>query len=721
MTSEDEWFRQAFDHHRAGRLAEAAGLYQEVLQARPDHLEGLYLLGVIAHQTGHHAEAVELNCRALKIAPDDVRCYNVLGLALMELGRDAEAERSFQQAISIEAAPEFHNNLGTLRKKQGRLDDAIDAYRQAIAQSPDYANAHYNLGNAHRDKREMETAAECFSRAVTADPGHARALVGLGQVLQALQRAEEAVPYLERALVLIPDDADLHCDLGDALQTLGRMEGAVGQYRKALERNPRLSRAWYAAGCAESSRGEHASASVCFRRALEIDPDRRETRHNLGHSLFKLGQVGEAMRLFRQAAGAGDPEAAEAAIAVIIPGDPASGNADILEARRTWAESYLPPPRPAERFSHRVKSCDRPLRVGYVSAFFQDDNWMKPVWGLINQHDRGRFEVHLFSDAPGSAIQHGYRRHPQDQFHDITGLSTEAAADRIEQAGIDVLVDLNGYSAPQRLPLFALRPAPVIVAWFSLYATSGMSCYDYLVGDDVAIPPEEERFFSERIVRVPGSYMTFEVAYPVPAVAPPPCFANAEITFGCLSPQYKITKEVADAWSTILQQAPNSSLILKNSALGSPANRLFVYGLFEDRGISPDRVRLDGPSDHYQFLQTYDQIDIALDTFPYNGGTTTTEAIWQGVPVITFLGDRCVSRISASILRAGGLGEFVGDSLEDHVSLATRLANSPDTPDRLSELRRTMRSRLLDSPVCDTRSFARNMECLYEGPASKID
>jgi protein O-GlcNAc transferase len=291
--------------------------------------------------------------------------------------------------------------------------------------------------------------------------------------------------------------------------------------------------------------------------------------------------------------------------------------------------------------------------------------------------------------------------------------SAEAAADRIETTGIDVLVDLNGYSAIGPLALIALRPAPVVVGWFNMYATTGMSCYDCLIGDNVVIPPDEERFYTEKIARLPGSYLTFEVTYPVPEVTSPPCSAGRAITFGCLAPQYKITREVIGAWSTILQQVPNSSLILKNSALGSPGNRQFVHSLFGTYKISPERVRLDGPSDHYRFLETYGQIDIALDTFPYNGGTTTTEAIWQGVPVVTFWGDRWVSRTSSSILRAGSLGEFVGEGREDYISAAVRLTNSPDRSDRLQELRSNMRSRLQESSVCDTRSFARNMERLY--------
>jgi len=189
--------------------------------------------------------------------------------------------------------------------------------------------------------------------------------------------------------------------------------------------------------------------------------------------------------------------------------------------------------------------------------------------------------------------------------------------------------------------------------------------------------------------------------------------ANRAITFGCLAPQYKITREAVATWSSILERVPNSSLILKNTALGSPGNRRFVHALFETHNTPAERVRLEGPSDHYRFLQTYDEIDVVLDTFPYNGGTTTTEAIWQGLPVVTYWGDRWVSRISASILRAGGLGEFVGQGLEDYVSIVIRLANSPGASDRLADLRHGMRSRLRRSPVCDTRGFARNIEKLY--------
>jgi len=471
--------------------------------------------------------------------------------------------------------------------------------------------------------------------------------------------------------------------------------------------SPGLSGEWYSAGCADFSRREYALASACFRKALELRPQWPEAQHDFGRALFKLGEVDEALDQFRQAAAGGDPAKPQAAIALIIPGSSRSDNQTILDARRTWAERQLPPS-PMVPSGHSKKA-DRLLRIGYVSSFFQYHNWMKPVWGLVNHHDRDQFEIHLFSDAPKCKVQYGYLANSKDQFHDTSGLSNEIIAQRLRDAQIDLVVDLNGYSDMSRLSLFTMRPASVVVGWFNMYATTGIAGYDYLIGDNLVIPPQEEQFYCEKIARVPGSYLTFEVGYPVPPVADPPCMSEA-ITFGSLAPLYKITDEVMSTWSRILQQTPNGSLILKNRALASPATRQFVLSRFERHHISPKRVRLHGPSDHYDFLKTYAEIDIALDTFPYNGGTTSMEAIWQGVPLVTFWGDRWASRTSASILHASGLRDFVAQGLEEYVSLAISLAKSPE---RLLTFRRNMRSRLSSSAVCDTQTFARNTERLY--------
>jgi len=414
------------------------------------------------------------------------------------------------------------------------------------------------------------------------------------------------------------------------------------------------------------------------------------------------------MALFREALSASNPELPQTAIAIVGPASPANNNQTILDERRAWARRFLPASKPRPPHSRGPK-----IRIGYISSFFASDNWMKPVWALINRHDRSQFEIHLFSDDAASEIKHGYRPEASDQFHHIHGLDAEAAADHIAAAELDILIDLNGYSASPRLRLLALKPTPIIAAWFNMYATSGMACYDYLIGDATVIPPSEEEFYCEKILRVPGTYLTFDVAYPVPPLVEPPCLKNHAITFGCLAPQHKINPTVIEAWCRILRQAPASRLILRNAILDSPGNRKFVGALFQEHGIHSERLRLLGRAKHYEFLRTYDEIDIALDTFPYNGGTTTTEAIWQGLPVITFWGDRWVSRTSSSLLRAANLDRFVTNNLDQYVSLAVELGNSPETPQLLAALRRDLRANLEKSAACDAASFARNMEALY--------
>jgi predicted O-linked N-acetylglucosamine transferase (SPINDLY family) len=274
-------------------------------------------------------------------------------------------------------------------------------------------------------------------------------------------------------------------------------------------------------------------------------------------------------------------------------------------------------------------------------------------------------------------------------------------------------VDLNGYSRPSRLAVFAQRPAPILVSWFNMFAPPGMGCFNLIIGDRHVIPSGAEAHFGAPIGRVAGSYLTFEVDYPVPEVSPAPCLSRGSFTFGCLAPQYKITPEVVEAWARILHGSPGSRLILKNTVLASPENRAFVQRLFARFGIAEDRVELDGPAEHYTFLEKYAEIDLALDTFPYNGGTTTMEALWQGVPVLTFDGDRWASQISASLLRNAGLAGFVAPDLEGYVRNAITLANDSVLPGQLDTLRRNLRDHLRRAPVCDARSFAAEMEGHY--------
>jgi len=283
----------------------------------------------------------------------------------------------------------------------------------------------------------------------------------------------------------------------------------------------------------------------------------------------------------------------------------------------------------------------------------------------------------------------------------------------IQSCEIDILVDLNAYSTSERLTLFLQNVSPVTIAWFNMYATSGLPGFDYIIGDDQVVRQDDEPFFTEQVLRLPLSYLTFDVDHPTPSVVSPPCLDTGTLTFGSLVSQYKITPIVFETWAEILKSTDNTRLFLANSALKSKWNREYVRDQFVRRNINPNRLILEGPAEHFDFLQYYNRIDVALDAFPYNGGTTTMEAIWQGVPVLTFQGDRWASRTSQSLLHNTHLGHYVTSNIAGLINCAQELAHDPATPTRLKQLRKQMRDRLQTSSVCDTQALARHMEQLY--------
>lgn len=469
--------------------------------------------------------------------------------------------------------------------------------------------------------------------------------------------------------------------------------------------------------------GAYAAALPLLRRVMAGPNPGSELRLSLARSHFQLGDIDTALRELRRAAQSPDPNVRRAVlgkIAVYLPCAPEASNAQILIARRKWArlEAKVESPsipKPALSRAPRQK-----LRIGYVSAFFAFRNWMKLVWGTLDAHDRRAFEIHLFLDRGLPDRRHGYVPRKSDRIHVIDNLSNEAAAKRVAAARIDILVDLNAYSYPSRLGLFIRKPAPVQISWFNTNSTTGIDAFDYAIADKATLPAREERFYTERILRVRDSYLAFSVSYRVPKVVTPPCARTGRTTFGCLAPQYKLTNEVIATYAHILRAAPSARLLLKNTCMAHASNRAEISARFLGHGISENQLLCEGPAEHFAFLRTYDRIDVALDTFPYSGGNTTMEALWQGVPVLTFSGDRWVSRTSSSLLRAAGLGEWVRPSRQSFIRRAIALAQSPDVAGQLSKLRATLREKLLASPACDVRGMCRQLEDHYRAVASPL-
>jgi protein O-GlcNAc transferase len=539
-----------------------------------------------------------------------------------------------------------------------------------------------------------------------------------------------AAEALRQAIAIQPGVAAWHCDLAVLCQTTGQIDEAAASYRRAVECDSGLRQAWYNLGCLLNEQDREAEALECFQQAVRLAPDHAAAHHNLAQSLFNLGNTDEAIAHYRRAVALGGGAKPETMLALSIAVSPTATPREILETRRAWSRRHLPssPPRPSlplhpaspplavSRVAPSQPSSPnqptRPLRLGYVSAYFDYPNWMKPVWPVINRHDRGQFELFLYSDGRSDSPPAGYRPHAADHFHATASLDTAALARLVNSHQLDLLVDLNGFSRVQRLPLFALRPAKINVGWFNMFATTGMDCFDYLVGDHTVLAPGDEADYCEKLVRLDGCYLAFEVDYPVPAVAPLPCLAGRPFTFGSLASLYKITPQVVALWSRVLRETPGSRLLLRNQGLRSPANRQHLAERIGRHGIAAERLELSGPTDHFQFLRTYDAMDLALDPWPYNGGTTTSEALWQGVPVASIRGDRWTSRVSASLLTAAGLPEFIAADAEDFVQRT--IATAAD-PNRLASLRPDLRDRLRRSAACDTSGLTRQLEDAYRG------
>ncbi|MDZ4848959.1 MAG: tetratricopeptide repeat protein [Pirellulaceae bacterium] len=460
--------------------------------------------------------------------------------------------------------------------------------------------------------------------------------------------------------------------------------------------------------------GEYAQALGAFEHCLRLKPDHLNGRFEYGRTLFELGSTDRAAELFEAVAIETGHAHFWKSLATIAPGVPSYSQHRIRQIREKYAklireqEDPSIPPRPTYEPTH-----PGPLRIGYLSAHWNQANYMKPVWPLINAHDCEQFDLHLYDDSAKGDETWNWLKIDKSKRNSVRSLSNAELAARIGSDGIDILVDLSAFSYPDRLGLFVHRAAPVQMAWFNAYATSGIEEIDFIVGDRWMMKNNELRFYTERFLKLPVSYLTFQTNHLAPDISESPFDRRGQFTFGSLGTQYKITPQVLEVWAAILTEARDSRLVLANRELKSKCNREYLTSKLVELGVAADRIEFLPPASHFDFLKYYGEIDLALDTFPYNGGTTTMEAIWQGVPVLTFAGDRWVSRTSHSILDYAGLCQFVGKSQKSYKQLAVEFATDRTKQESLRDLRKSMRDRLIASPVCNSTSLARGMENIF--------
>jgi protein O-GlcNAc transferase len=573
------------------------------------------------------------------------------------------------------ASAEELSHRGVALANQGRLDEAIVSFRRAVQDKPDWAQAHLNLGIALQEHGRLDEAMASYRRALELEPDFVEAYINLGNAFQDQGNLDDAVACFRRALELRPDFAEVHYNLGNALKNQGKLDDAVACYRRTLELEPDYAEAQMTLGNAFKDQGNLDEALACYHRALELKPDFVDAHCNLVYAQ------------------------------VFCPGYDAQ---TLYEELRRWNQQHAEPLGKFIQPHLNDRSPDRRLRVGYVSPNFRNHAESYFTLPLLSAHDHQNFEIFCYADVVCLDGITARLRSCADVWQNITGLSDEQVAQLVRQGRIDILVDLTMHMGRNRLLVFARKPAPVQVCWLAYQGTTGLSTIDYRLTDPYIDPPGlNDRYYSEESVRLPDAFWCYDPLASEPAVSALPALDTGHITFGCLNNFCKVNISVLRLWARVLKAVDRSQLMLL-AAEGS--HRQHTLDLLEQQGVKSDRVTFVAQRPHPPYLELYHRIDIGLDTFPYNGQTTSLDAFWLGVPVITIVGQTAVARAGLSLLRNLGLPELIAQTPEQFVSIAVGLAN--DLP-RLRDLRATLRDRMQASPLMDAPRFARNVEAAY--------
>jgi protein O-GlcNAc transferase len=575
--------------------------------------------------------------------------------------------------------------------------------------NPTSADVWSNLGAACMLQGQFEAAVEAYQKAIGLRPNDPQAGNGLGNALRECGRLDEAATAYRRVLAAFPQSAVLHTNLGSVLQEVGKLDEAMAAHRRALAINPQLARAHQNLALALKELGQLDEAILGSQRAIELDSAAADFHANLGHALLLRGQPEAAIEAYRRAM-ALEPDNADwhsnylFSLNYYPPGDAGALRTELQAWSRWHAE-----PLAAQRFAHvRAADPERRLRIGYVSADFRQHAVARFLEPLLSQHDRSRFEVFAYADvATADAMTQQLRSHV-DTWRNTCGLADVAMAGVIQADKIDILVDLALHTTPNRLPVFARKPAPIQMTWLGYPGSTGMAAIDYRLSDPYLDPAGSgEDTYAERTLRLKNCYWCYQPSEAAPDVRPPPAAQAGYVTFGCLNQFPKVSPQVLRMWVRILEHVPRSRLRLHAPA-GSCRRR--VLDLFTQAGIDRRRVQFEGRVQLQEYFRLYGQIDIALDTSPFAGGTTTCDALWMGVPVVTLKGQAAIGRGGYSILANLGMLQLVAENEDQYVQIAIELSGDIG---RLELWRSGLRAKMQASPLMDAPGFAKDIEAAY--------
>lgn len=681
--------------------------YMTALELDPDYAAAHYNLGHAHLSLKRYIEAQAAYKKAICLKEDFVDAHVALGVVQEDLNSLEEAANCYRKALAL--APDYaevHDNLGTVLGKLDRLHDAASSYRKALALNPELIETHFKLGQTLRVLNQTDAAIACFYAVLKRTPNGSDAHFSLGMALKELGQLDSAAKSLCLAVANDPNNPDKHVNLGDIFTELGLLDKAIASYEHALEIKPDHAVAHINLGNVMLALNSFDDAIAHYRQAIDIQPDFAAAYNNLGSTLLSIGYPIEALTNTRRAMELmPDLAPAQSNIVFIENSIAHKSPPELLDEAKKYGEIVASKARTFTYWSNDPNP-DRNLRIGFVSADLRDHpvgHFVEGVLHSLASSAGKRLEIHAYttfncSDAMSQRIKaccHGW--------NSAAHISDEVLANKIYSDKIDILIDLSGHTAHNRLSIFAWKSAPIQVTWLGYLGTTGVSSIDYLIADAWTLPETEECNFTETIWRLPESYLCFTPPQSPTPVSSLPALQNGHVTFGCFNNITKISDEVITLWARILIEIPDSRLVLKAKQFTQASVQQKMRDRFSVHGVGGERLTLMEQVPRREYLTPYQQIDIALDPFPYPGITTSVESLWMGVPVLTLAGKSFISRQGVGLLNNAGLTDWIATSQDDYVARAKQHASNLTN---LANLRKKMRQQVLTSPIFDTHRFA---------------
>jgi predicted O-linked N-acetylglucosamine transferase (SPINDLY family) len=704
----DELFQQAQGLLEQGQLEQAIALYGKCVELAPDRPETYYKRANALNGLGRLEPALADYDRAIGLNPSYTYAFCNRGSVLERLGRRDEALASYDRALELDPKDALtHYNRGSVLKDLKRSEEALASLEIALGLNADFAEAHVNRGNVLQELRRHEAAVESFERALALNPTIAAALSGLGASLQILMRLEEALTTCNKAIALRPDAAASYVNRGNVLVDLDRHAEAAADYLQAIDLQPDCAQAYFHHGNLQRLANRFERAAADFKIVAGLAPDYEFLPGNLLEASLQACDWSDFEVLTeRIAAGLeNDAKVSHPFIAMAL-----TDSARLQHrAARTWASHYCPADGTLGPIARRARP--RKLTVGYFSPDFGEHPIGRLLPELIEIHDRSQFEVIAFSlaiksrDEPQQRLMRAF-----DRFIEVREKSNVEIAALARNLNVDIAVDLSGYTFNNRANVFALRAAPLQVGYLGYLGTMGAGYMDYIVADRTAVTPATESHYSEKIIYLPDTHQVNDRKRQIANKV----FTRQELglptqgfVFCCFNSSYKISPATFAGWMRILKAVPGSVLLVYAN---HDATRTNLRAHAVRHGVVPERLVFGERLPPAQYLARFRAADLFLDTLPYNAGTTASDALWAGLPVLTLTGEAFASRIAASLLTAIGVPELITSKQQQYEQLAIELASSPQ---RLAAIRTRIQDNRLSSPLFDTPRFARNLEAAF--------